>query len=307
MNDILANITAQAWILALFIRDDGERFLLGSGFYEFNKKLQHFNANSLANDVVELQGSDGQLLAGQVRRTASQSFDGFIGDSTVSRETTEQKRRDFIMFFKKKHFFKVVYIYPNGSAIQRQRGYLTDAPSVQEIIQRFPEYHVALNFEDPNYYEYAEDGSGKEVYANSVDVAILATLSGGLEWDSDGAVWDSDGAVWTNGGGSGSSTATVAGIDSAFPIWTVYGPVEDPTLTNTTTGQAFTWQGVVPNGQTLVVDMNEQTATMAGANVFQYASGDWIRLDAGNNTLKYTATDETGTPDSKIEWNGVVG
>lgn len=305
MQNTLADITAQNWILALFIRDDGERFLLGSGAYEFKKSLQHFQPNTYANDIVELQGTDGQLLAGQVRRTAPQPFDGYIADQTMSQQMTESRRRAFLMFFRKKHFYTVAYIMPDGSAIQRRRGYITDAPAVSEMIQRWPEYHVALNFEDPNYYEYAEDSDGNPTYAHVVDVLLASASIGGLMWDADGVVWDSNGAIWESGGTGGSNIITVNGVDSVLPVWEVVGPATNPTLTNTTTGQSITWTGIVPNGQSLIIDMAEQTATMAGANVFQFVDGQWIRLDAGNNTLTYTATGATAP--SILSWNGVVG
>lgn len=186
----LSDITTKAWILALFIRDDGERFLLGDGWYDFKDSLQHFQPNTLANDIVELQGTDGQLLAGQVRRSATQNFDGYVGDASANKQTIEQRRRDFLLFFRKKHFYKVVYIFADGTSIQRNRGYLVDAPSIPELWQFFPEYHVGLAFEDVNYYEYTEDASGNETYSNVRDVRISAIASGGLVWDSLGAVSD---------------------------------------------------------------------------------------------------------------------
>lgn len=192
----LDQITTKCYILALFIRDDGERLLLGDGFYEFTQKLQHFQPNTYENDIVPLQGSDGQLLAGQVRRTATQSFDGYIGDATANRQIIEQKRTDFLTFFRKKHFYKVIYIFPDGTAIQRKRGYIVDAPSVPELWQRFPEYHIGLNFEDVNYYEYAEDEFGDEIYAHIINIALSSALEGGLVWDAIGAI--TDGITWSN-------------------------------------------------------------------------------------------------------------
>lgn len=184
----LSEITTKCYILALIIRDDDERLLLGDGFFEFTDKLQHFTPNTFQNDVVELQGTDGQLLAGQVRRTAMQSFDGYIGDATVSQQTTEQNRQRFLAFFRKKHFYKVIYIFPDGTAIKRQRGYIVDAPSIKEMFQRFPEYHVGLNFEDPNYYEYDEDESGQEIFAHAQEISLSNLLVGGLVWDEYGAI-----------------------------------------------------------------------------------------------------------------------
>lgn len=299
----LADITTKCFILALFIRDDGERLLLGDGFYDFKSNLQHFQANTIANDVVELQGNNGQLLAGQVMRSGAQKFEGYIGDATTNRQTIEQKRSDFMAFFRIKHFYQVIYILPDGTAIQRRRGYLTDAPVVPEIFQKFPEYHIALNFEDVNYYEYAEDAEGNEIYAHIAEIMLNSAKRGGLVWDEIGAVSDSAGYIWEEGG-SAQNIVTVAGVDSAWPIWTVQGGAQNPTLTNITTGQTITWQGFVPEGQTLTINMAEMTADLAGANVFEYITGEWIRLAPGNNTLVYTA----GNADkpSTLSWNGVL-
>ena len=177
----LNQISIKNFILALFKRDDGERILLGSGAYEFDADLQHFAANIIANDVIEKQGTDGQLLAGQVRRSAPQSFDGYVGDATTTREDTENYRRAFIRFFQPRHFYTVIYILPDGSAIQRKNGYLTDAPAVPEQYQKSPRYHVALAFEDLNYYSYAEDAQGDETYAQTVNLQPESELTGGLQ------------------------------------------------------------------------------------------------------------------------------
>lgn len=301
----LADITTKCYILALIIRDDGERLLLGDGAYEFKDTQQHFQPNTYANDVVELQGTDGQMLAGQVRRTAVQTFSGYIGDATFSQQAVESARRDFMMFFRKQHFYTAVYIFKDGTAIQRKRGYIVNAPSVPELWQKFPEWSIGLNFEDPNYYEYAENNLGEEIYAHIQSIAIATAISGGLVWDAIGATWDSVGAIWEEGGSGGITTVTVDGVDSAEPIWTVPGPATNPTLTNITTGQTIEWTGTVPSGQTLIVNMDEMTASLEGANVFQFITGSWVTLQAGNNRISYSAT---GTTDpSTLSWNGVVG
>ena len=301
----LADITTKCYILALIIRDDGERLLLGDGAYEFKDTQQHFQPNTYANDVVELQGTDGQMLAGQVRRTAVQTFSGYIGDATFSQQAVESARRDFMMFFRKQHFYTAVYIFKDGTAIQRKRGYIVNAPSVPELWQKFPEWSIGLNFEDPNYYEYAENNLGEEIYAHIQSIDLATAIRGGLVWDAIGATWDSIGAIWEAGGSGGITTVTVDGVDSAEPIWTVTGPATNPTLTNITTGQTIEWTGTVPSGQTLVVDMDEMTASLEGANVFQFITGTWITLQAGNNRISYSATGATDP--STLSWNGVVG
>lgn len=113
------------------------------------------------------------------------------------------------------------------------------------------------------------------------------------------------GYVWEDGGTGGATTITVEGVDNAQPIWTVVGPATNPSLTNITTGESIQWTGVVPNGQTLVVNMADMTASLSGANVFEFISGSWITLQAGNNRVSYSATAATGI--ATLEWNGVVG
>lgn len=433
----LATFETKNYILALVIRSDDERLLLGDGAFEFKESQLHFLADTYANDVVELQGADGQLLAGQVIRSNKQDFDGYIGDASLSKPQIEEYRLQFLRFFRKNFFYKVVYIFADGTAIQRKRGYIEDAPAVPELWQRFPEWHVALNFEDPNYYEYAENEEGEETYAHTAILNLSNVTSGGLVWDNVGAVanpipqsatsnifdydlptqnikpannydfewvesdtpaviqffrteghdnvwWGTDGEipegaqanlgffigdtfggwtgvnhmgsfsldgvtkfvvwvtkepgkefpdfrvvlgdgempdapeyeefsdprtvdgfVWDAGGSGGPTTVTVIGVDDARPVWKVEGQAINPTVTNITTGQSLTWNGTVPAGQTLIVDMNEMTATLEGANVFEFISGSWITLKPGNNTVAYTADNDA--PASTLSWNGVVG
>ena len=179
----LDQIETKCFILALFIRDDGERFLLGSRAYEFIDSQLHFVANSYQNDIVEVQGNDGIMLAGQVRRGTSQPFDGYIGDQTVDRTTIEQYRRDFMKFFRKNHYYKVVYVFPDGSAVQRRNGFIVEAPEVKELYQLFPQYHISMNFEDINYYVYEEDSEGEEIYGESAILKIATSATGGLIWE----------------------------------------------------------------------------------------------------------------------------
>lgn len=184
----IKGVDPKCYILALFVREDGERFLLGSGRYVFKEKQQHFQANKMANDVIEVQGNDGYLLAGQVRRPGTQDFDGYVGDGTSSKEQVEQWRRDFFKFFRKNYLYKVIYVFSDGSAIQRKRGFLVDAPTVEELYQIYPEYHVALNFEDINYYFYNEDSDGNEIYGKSAIIGLSVGATGGLMWDNLGAI-----------------------------------------------------------------------------------------------------------------------
>lgn len=315
--DKLADITAQGWILAYFIRSDGERFLLGTGAYDFKSDLQHFQPNTMANDIVELQGTDGQLIAGQVRRSATQSFNGYVGDSTQNRERIEELRRDFLMFFRKNFFYKTVYIYPNGTAIQRKRGYLVDAPSVPELYQFFPEYHVALNYEDPNYYEYAEDAYGDEIFANILAITLTTPSAGGLVWDAIGAV--SHGYTWSNPQTASGSAFQITGIEGApLTLTEITGnatqngtPTPDaPVAVNTTTGEnvvKITGKNLLNvselNGKTvagLTLSVNGQEIRATGTATSNYGSTSFTPLSVPLKSGSYCFKTNGASIDTKF-------
>ena len=301
------DITSRCWILALFIRDDGQRLLLGDGAYEFKSTQQHFVANSFENDVTEVQGNDGVLLAGQVRRPNTQVFDGYIGDATMNKQKIEEIRQDFFMFFRKNYFYTVVYIFPDGTAIQRRNGFIVDAPEVKELWQIHPSYHVGLSFEDVNYYAYDEDAQGQEIYGKRATIASGEASKGGLVWDEYGVVWDATyGAEWEEGSGGDSVIVTVDSIDTVYPVWTVTGRAENPTLTNITTGTSLVYTGTVTASQTLKIDMRNKTATLNGTSVLHNVSGDWVSFAPEQNRVSYS-TNNADAPASTIEWQEIVG
>lgn len=302
----LNEIQTQPFILAMFKRDDGERFLLGSGAYEFKDSQLHFSANTYSNDVVEVQGADGALLAGQVRRASAQSFDGYVGDGATGKTRVEALRLEFFGFFQKNHFYTAVYIFPDGTAVQRQRGYIVDAPAVQELYQNAPEYHVALNFEDVNYYRYAEDAEGNEAYSLSALVYSTYEITGGWQWDSAGGVFDDLGAVWEAGQGGTPNFITNNSIANVLPTITITGEASNPVIENATTGQTLTYTGNITASQTLVINVNEKTAKLNGANVLGNVSGDWLWLAPGVNHLVYTNKTSAVTY-ATVSWQEIVG
>lgn len=303
----LDQIQTKCFILALFIREDGERFLLGSGAYEFKSDQLHFTANLYQNDIVEVQGGDGLLLAGQVRRPNAQTFDGYVADGTVSKEDTEDYRRNFLSFFRPNYYYTVVYVFPNGDAIQRRRGFIVDAPEIRELYQQYPEYHIALNFEDLNYYSYTEDADGNETYAKIATISLSAgVVEGGLVWDEYGATWDNVGAIWEEGSGGGPTTVMVDSVDKVFPIWEVKGPAVNPQISDLNTNTTLYYNSTVSASQTLVIDMFNQTAFLNGTSVIGNITGEWISFAPGNNRVVYLADNQDAEP-SKIYWQEVVG
>lgn len=301
----ITSLKSRNWIYALFIRDDNERFVLGIDNYEFKDGQQHFAPNEIVNDTVELQGTDGVLLAGQVERAKPQDFDGYVGGFTTSKNATENLRQQFFRFFAKNHKFTVIYILSGQQAVKRQRGYLVDAPSVKEIDQRMPEYHVALGFEDVNYYSYDESNDGQEIFANSVDIIRTDEILGGALWERNGLAFDGIGVIFDDGSG-GDLVVTVTGISGVSPVITIAGECVNPAIENPATGEVMRWNGTIAAGQKLVIDCNEQTVKMSGLSQLDKFEGDWIRLREGSNRIIFTS-DGGDNKVCNMAWNEVVG
>ncbi len=298
------SLAAACYIIALFIRDDGERLRLGDGVYEFAEKQLHFTADKISNTTVDVQGGNGVLLAGQVRRASTQTFTGYVGDSGMSKTEVQTARREFINFFRAGHYFEIIYVMPDGSAVKRQRGFLVNAPEVKDVRQMEPAYSVGLGFEDVNYYRYNEDDEGNELYGQEALLPLYNAPTGGYEWDDEGLLWDGLGAISLPGVG-GTADINIDSTDFVYPIWAVDGLAENPSLENLTTGQKITYNGRVAPGQVLEIDMLNLTATLGGVNVVGRVSGDWLSFVPGINQVNFKA-DNDNAGNSTIKWAEIV-
>lgn len=300
----IKDLASKCFIRVLFRRSDGVRFLLGGDDYIFIAEQLFFAADEIVSDVVDVHGGDGALLAGQVRRASTQSFDGYVGDASYAKSETEAARRKFLAFFQKNYLYEAIYIMPDGSAIKRQRGYLVDAPAVRELYQMTPEYHVALGFEDVHYYTYLEGDSGEELYGKSATLLLYNAATGGFKYDEVGGIFDETGALFLDGAG-GTSILNVESIETVYPVWEVDGTAVNPRLENLTTGESVQFNGTVGAKQTLVVDMLNQTATLGGTNVLSQIEGSWLSFAPGKNQINYI-TDNNSALNSRAKWQEVV-
>ena len=298
----ISGVNPKCYILALFVRDDGARFLLGDDPYEFKDKQLHFQQNTIANDVVEVQGNDGYLLAGQVRRPGSQTFDGYVCNGTNSKEEVETKRRAFLQFFRRSHFYKVIYVFPNGTAIQRKQGFLVDDPTVQELYQQYPEYHVALNFEDVNYYTYEEDDQGQEIYAKEAIIKLTGGgATGGLIWDNYGVVWEDPWSDLVSVSGSEIQIDNDAGARAPIQDLELQGdtyqqgsPTPDaPVPVQTVTGEQTVTVSDGVNSEAFPVSLGSLELCKIGSyQDYIYKSGDdwYVHKETGSYTFNGSET-----------------
>jgi hypothetical protein len=79
-------------------------------------------------------------------------------------------------------------------------------------------------------------------------------------------------------------TATNLGDSPAYPVFTITGPVNFPTITNVTTGQSFQVNAVVAAGATVVVDASSGAVTPGSTRLI----GRPFTLAPGPNTIRWT-------------------
>lgn len=95
-----------------------------------------------------------------------------------------------------------------------------------------------------------------------------------------------------SGGGGNSTTVTNNGNSESFPTLTFHGPLENPSLTNSTTGQGINILYTLnTQDDYIVIDIKNRTArayingSNEPVNIKQYVSGDWMTIGSGQNLL----------------------
>lgn len=100
-----------------------------------------------------------------------------------------------------------------------------------------------------------------------------------------------------------------AGGYTSLPYIIIYGTIEDPTISNQTTGESFSLNYTLTAAtERIEIDVENRsvlyysTPTATGVNIRQYFSGDWFDLEPGNNTIKLVVADVTDTGYALIRW-----
>jgi hypothetical protein len=93
-------------------------------------------------------------------------------------------------------------------------------------------------------------------------------------------------------GGANEVILTNGGNAAAYPTFIFYGPLQNPSLTNLTTGKTFSLAyNLTDSSQYIVVDTFNRTVMLysGGVNVRAYVSGDFWTIARGANTVHLSA------------------
>lgn len=174
----------------------------------------------------------------------------------------------------------------DGYALVRQQGQIQWTEDGQPDASGHPTratWSIGLYAPDPLIYSTLE---------LAFDL-VFPAHSGGLEWP---VTWP---ATWDGISLGGSIVVTNPSSLELPLVMTAYGPLNNLRIANTTTGKAQRINNpdgdTLTAGQTLTIDsLRRQLLLMGTASRRGWASGDWITLAPGDNTLAITgdATDD---------------
>ena len=111
---------------------------------------------------------------------------------------------------------------------------------------------------------------------------------------------------YTYGGGSSSVTTTINNIGWAttYPTITIQGPITNPIIGNTTTGNTLNFTGTYSALDTLKIDLYNQLITLNGNPARNLLiSGTWFDAPPGNSNFFFTGSGTlAGTTQATVSW-----
>ena len=140
---------------------------------------------------------------------------------------------------------------------------------------------------DPNYYN------------NNLQTSVMAiTAALGRTYNK---TFD-----YTYGGGSSIITTTIDNIGWAttYPTITITGPITNPVVGDTTSGNVLNFTGTYSALDTLEIDLYNQLITLNGSPARNLLiSGTWFDAPPGNSLYYFTGTDTlAGTTQATVSW-----
>jgi hypothetical protein len=130
--------------------------------------------------------------------------------------------------------------------------------------------------------------------ASSDGLDWAAGSPGGLDWNAGSP----GGLDWGLSGVGGILSLANTGTAPTWPVFTIAGPVVNPSFTDPSTGDVIAYTGSVDLGQTLVIDTSpfSRSVQLNGVDRFGLlASAQWIEIPAASQVAIQFAGTGTGT------------
>jgi phage-related protein len=111
---------------------------------------------------------------------------------------------------------------------------------------------------------------------------------------------------YTYGGGSATVTTTISNIGwgTTYPIITINGPITNPVVGNSTSGDTLYFTGTYSALDILEINLYDQLITLNGAPARNLLiSGTWFDAPPGNSNFFFTGTGTlAGTTQATVSW-----
>lgn len=111
---------------------------------------------------------------------------------------------------------------------------------------------------------------------------------------------------YTYGGGSATVTTTIQNIGwtTTYPTITITGPITNPIVGNSTTGNTMYFTGTYSSSDVLVIDLYNKLITLNGQAARNLLiSGTWFGAPPGNSEFFFTGTGTlAGTTEATVSW-----
>jgi phage-related protein len=111
---------------------------------------------------------------------------------------------------------------------------------------------------------------------------------------------------YTYGGGSATVTTTITNIGWAttYPNIVINGPITNPVIGNSTSGNTLYFSGTYSSSDLLEIDLYNQLITLNGAPARNLLiSGTWFDAPSGNSNFFFTGTGTlAGTTQATVSW-----
>lgn len=162
--------------------------------------------------------------------------------------------------------FQLVWSTPNSARYALVE--FSDTPMITPTGDgRDLDFQLTLLQADPDRY-YWDTIAGAPVSLTAGPIGV-PSASSGLDWVTGG------GLDWVTGGGlnwgtvtsTGTASLTNPGTATAWPVFTLAGPLTSPTITDQASGSALSYTGsALVAGETLVIDTKAKTVQRNGVN-----------------------------------------
>lgn len=177
--------------------------------------------------------------------------------------TADSARNQFSALLKRGHLFQLLVEEPvvDKTAMVKRAGGRAAMYSPREF-----NWQLILTAPDPRKFS---------AVLHSDTTKLAQDALGGVQWDGSagttGVQWGgpagSTGVVWQSGAGeNGVFQLANAGTADAPIVFTVAGPVTDPSIIRTDTGDTIQWIGTVPTGSVLQIDTGTGAVLLNGGN-----------------------------------------